>query len=200
MQHRTATFIRFIADAAYSSPSGHGISSTPRRKSADLSIRVIHVKVAQIIATINRIEVTGNAGDLDATARLDDFARLIGARLCDADNGDAARIGAWLVVVLLVPRDRADALSGSLGRGRLLPRERMARERRDAPVPGFRSSPYAVTRMDRGWLPQVIRRELLSIEFLNESAIFATSVLTYSLARRVAGRPAAICCVDSIRI
>ena len=32
----------------------------------------------------------------------------------------------------------------------------------------------------------------LSIEFLNEAAIFATSLLTYALARRVAGRPAAI--------
>ena len=29
----------------------------------------------------------------------------------------------------------------------------------------------------------------LSIEFLNESAIFATSLLTYALARRVAGGP-----------
>ena len=32
----------------------------------------------------------------------------------------------------------------------------------------------------------------LSIEILNEAAIFATSLLTYSIARRVAGRPAAI--------
>jgi len=32
----------------------------------------------------------------------------------------------------------------------------------------------------------------LSIEILNEAAIFATSILTYALARRVAGRPAAI--------
>ena len=32
----------------------------------------------------------------------------------------------------------------------------------------------------------------LSIEFLNEAAIFATSLLTYALARRVAGRPTAI--------
>src|SRR5258708_2595956 len=32
----------------------------------------------------------------------------------------------------------------------------------------------------------------LSIEILNEAAIFATSILTYTLARRVAGRPAAI--------
>ncbi len=33
----------------------------------------------------------------------------------------------------------------------------------------------------------------LSIEFLNEAAIFATSILTYALARRAAGRPTAIC-------
>ena len=33
----------------------------------------------------------------------------------------------------------------------------------------------------------------LSIEFLNEAAIFATSLLTYALARRIGGRPAAIC-------
>ncbi len=32
----------------------------------------------------------------------------------------------------------------------------------------------------------------LSIEILNEAAIFATSILTYALARRIAGRPAAI--------
>ncbi len=32
----------------------------------------------------------------------------------------------------------------------------------------------------------------LSIEILNEAAIFATSLLTYALARRVAGRPTAI--------
>ena len=40
----------------------------------------------------------------------------------------------------------------------------------------------------------------LSIEILNEAAIFATSLLTYALARRVAGRPDRDRRVDTIRI
>ena len=47
-----------------------------------------------------------------------------------------------------------------MGRGRFLPRERVARECRDAPVPRFRSPAYAAARMDRGRLPQVVRRKL----------------------------------------
>ncbi len=46
-----------------------------------------------------------------------------------------------------------------MGRGRFLPRERVAGERRDAPVPGFHSTAYAAARMDRGRLPQVVRRK-----------------------------------------
>ena len=76
-----------------------------------------------------------------------------------ADGVGAARIGAWLIVVLLHPAHRADALSRSVGRGRFLPRERVAGERRDAPVPGFRSTAYAAARMDRGRLSQVVRRK-----------------------------------------
>src|ERR1700722_6047317 len=47
-----------------------------------------------------------------------------------------------------------------MGRGRFLPRERVARERWDAPVPRFRSTAYAAARMDRGGLPQVFRGKL----------------------------------------
>ena len=46
-----------------------------------------------------------------------------------------------------------------MGRGRFLPRKRVAGERRDAPVPGFHSTAYAAARMDRGRLPQVVRRK-----------------------------------------
>ena len=46
-----------------------------------------------------------------------------------------------------------------MGRGRFLPRERVAGECRDAPVHGFHSTAYAAARMDRGRLPQVVRRK-----------------------------------------
>ena len=57
------------------------------------------------------------------------------------------------------PARGADALPASVGRGRLLPRERVVGERWDAPVLGFLSPADAAARMDCGMLYQIVRRK-----------------------------------------
>src|ERR1019366_4366862 len=145
-------FARFTADAAYSSPSGHGINSTPRRKPPDL---IIVIASKMIAARIPHSRMPGISGTPDwvTAGGFDEFARLIAARL----RGRAHRRMAHRRAAH--PARRADALPGSVGRGRLLPRERVARKRRDAPVPGFRSPAYAAARMDCGMLSQVVRHK-----------------------------------------
>ncbi len=108
-----------------------------------------------------------------------------------ADN-DATRIGAWLIVVLLIPRI-----------ARMLYPEVWIEDDfylESAWLVSVGMRPYIdfvqphmplLEWIAAGYL-KLFGASYLSIELLNEAAIFATSVLTYALARRVAGRPAAI--------
>jgi len=110
----------------------------------------------------------------------------------DADNTNAARIGAWLLVVLLIPRVvrmfypqvwveddfyLESAWLVSVGMRPYL----------DFVQPHMPLLEWIAA----GYL-KLFGASYLSIEFLNEAAIFATSLLTYALARRAAGRPTAI--------
>ena len=109
-----------------------------------------------------------------------------------ADGVDAARIGAWLIVVLAAPRIL-----------RMLYPEIWVEDDfylESAWLVSVGMRPYIdfiqphmplLEWIAAGYL-KLFGASHLSIEFLNEAAIFATSLLTYALARRVAGRPAAI--------
>ncbi len=109
-----------------------------------------------------------------------------------ADNVDAARIGAWVVVVLLIPRVvrmlypevwieddfyLESAWLVSVGM---------------RPYLDFVHPHMPLLEWLAGCYLNLFGTSHLSIEILNEAAIFASSLLTYALARRVAGRRAAI--------
>ena len=110
----------------------------------------------------------------------------------DADNVDAARVGAWLIVALAVPRIL-----------RMLYPEIWVEDDfylESAWMVSVGMRPYLdfvqphmplLEWIAAGYL-KLFGASYLSIEFLNEAAIFATSLVTYALARRVAGRPTAI--------
>src|SRR6266851_4294582 len=113
-------------------------------------------------------------------------------RTATADNVDAARIGAWLVVVLLIPRVvrmlypevwieddfyLESAWLVSVGM---------------RPYLDFVHPHMPLLEWLAGCYLKLFGTSHLSIEILNEAAIFATSILTYALGRRVAGRRAAI--------
>ena len=105
----------------------------------------------------------------------------------------SASIGAWLVVVLLVPRVV-----------RMFYPEVWVEDDfylESAWLVSVGMRPYLdfvhphmplLEWIAAGYL-KLFGASYLSIEILNEAAIFATSLLTYPLARRVAGRPTAIC-------
>jgi dolichyl-phosphate-mannose-protein mannosyltransferase len=110
----------------------------------------------------------------------------------NADSVDAARVGAWLIVVLLIPRIL-----------RMLYPEIWVEDDfylESAWLVSVGMRPYLdfvqphmplLEWIAAGYL-KLFGASYLSIELLNETAIFATSILTYVLARRVAGRSAAI--------
>jgi hypothetical protein len=107
-------------------------------------------------------------------------------------SADAARIGAWLIAVLLMPRIL-----------RILYPEIWVEDDfylESAWLVSVGMRPYLdfvqphmplLEWIAAGYL-KLFGASYLSIEILNEAAIFATSILTYSLARRIAGRPTAI--------
>jgi Dolichyl-phosphate-mannose-protein mannosyltransferase len=109
-----------------------------------------------------------------------------------SSNRVSARIGAWLIVVLLVPRVL-----------RILYPEMWVEDDfylESAWLVSVGMRPYLdfvqphmplLEWIAAGYL-KLFGASYLSIEILNEAAIFATSILTYALARRVAGRPTAI--------
>ena len=109
-----------------------------------------------------------------------------------AQSVDATRIGAWLVVVLLIPRVV-----------RMLYPEVWIEDDfylESAWLASVGMRPYLdfvhphmplLEWLAAGYL-KLFGTSHLSIEILNEGAIFATSILTYALGRRVAGRRAAI--------
>src|SRR5579862_5420153 len=92
----------------------------------------------------------------------------------DADSADAARIGVWLIIALLIPRI-----------ARTFYPEVWVED--DFVLPHMPLLEWIA-----GCYLKLFGASYLSIEILNEAAIFAASLLTYSLARAVAGRPAAI--------
>jgi hypothetical protein len=106
---------------------------------------------------------------------------------------DSVRISAWLIAVLLIPRI-----------ARMLYPEIWVEDDfylESAWLVSVGMRPYLdfvqphmplLEWIAAGYL-KLFGASYLSIEFLNEAAIFATSLLTYILARRIAGRPAAIC-------
>src|ERR1700735_1811256 len=109
----------------------------------------------------------------------------------DADSVDAARIGAWLIVVLLVPRIV-----------RMLYPQIWVEDDfylESAWLVSVGMRPYLdfiqphmplLEWIAAGYL-KLFGASHLSIEFLNEAGIFATSLLTYALPRRGAGGAAA---------
>src|SRR5208337_2267810 len=109
-----------------------------------------------------------------------------------ADSVDATRIGAWLIAVLLIPRVV-----------RMLYPELWVEDDfylESAWLVSAGMRPYLdfvhphmplLEWIAAGYL-KLFGASHLSIEILNEAAIFAASLLTWSLARRVAGRPTAI--------
>jgi hypothetical protein len=109
----------------------------------------------------------------------------------DADGSDTARIGAWLIVILLIPRVLRMLYS------EIWVEDDFYLESAWLVSVGLR--PYLdfvhphmplLEWIAAGYL-KLFGASYRSIEFLNEAAIFATSLLTFSLARRVAGLPAA---------
>jgi hypothetical protein len=109
-----------------------------------------------------------------------------------ADDAGAARIGAWLIVALLIPRVvrmlypevwveddfyLESAWFVSVGM---------------RPYLDFVHPHMPLLEWIAGCYLKLFGASHLSIEILNEAAIFAASILTYPLARRAAGRPAAI--------
>jgi Dolichyl-phosphate-mannose-protein mannosyltransferase len=111
----------------------------------------------------------------------------------NSSQRDPARISAWLIVVLLIPRI-----------ARMLYPEIWVEDDfylESAWMVSVGMRPYLdfvqphmplLEWIAAGYL-KLFGASYLSIELLNEAAIFATSLLTYALARRIAGRPAAIC-------
>jgi hypothetical protein len=105
---------------------------------------------------------------------------------------DSASISAWLIVALLIPRI-----------ARMLYPEIWVEDDfylESAWLVSVGMRPYLdfvqphmplLEWIAAGYL-KLFGASYLSIEFLNEAAIFATSLLTYTLARRIAGRTAAI--------
>jgi hypothetical protein len=110
----------------------------------------------------------------------------------DSSSRVSVSIGAWLIVVLLIPRIL-----------RILYPEIWVEDDfylESAWLVSVGMRPYLdfvhphmplLEWIAAGYL-KLFGASYLSIEILNEAAIFATSILTYSLARRVAGRPNAI--------
>jgi Dolichyl-phosphate-mannose-protein mannosyltransferase len=110
----------------------------------------------------------------------------------DSSQVASARIGVWLIIILLIPRV-----------ARMLYPEIWVEDDfylESAWLVSVGMRPYLdfvqphmplLEWIAAGYL-KLFGASYLSIEILNEAAIFATSLLTYSLARRVAGRPIAI--------
>jgi hypothetical protein len=111
----------------------------------------------------------------------------------NSSQRDSARISAWLIVALLIPRI-----------ARMLYPEIWVEDDfylESAWLVSVGMRPYldfvqphmpVLEWIAAGYL-KLFGASYLSIEFLNEAAIFATSLLTHALARRIAGRPAAVC-------
>ncbi len=109
-----------------------------------------------------------------------------------ADNAYAARIGAWLVVVLLIPRVVRMLYPEIWVEDDFYLESAWLVSVGMRPYLDFVQPHMPLLEWIAGCYLKLFGASYLSIEFLNEAAIFTASILTYALARRVAGRPAAI--------
>ena len=109
-----------------------------------------------------------------------------------ADNAGAARIGAWLIVALLIPRVVRTLYPEVWVEDDFYLESAWLVSVGMRPYLDFVQPHMPLLEWIAGCYLKLFGASHLSIEILNEAAIFATSILTYSLARRAAGRPAAI--------
>jgi hypothetical protein len=110
----------------------------------------------------------------------------------DADHTAAARIGAWLIVVLLIPRVVRMLYPAVWVEDDFYLESAWLVSVGMRPYLDFVHPHMPLLEWIAGCYLKLFGASHLSIEILNEAAIFATSLLTYALARRIAGRPTAI--------
>jgi hypothetical protein len=109
-----------------------------------------------------------------------------------SDGVDAARIGVWLVVVLLIPRIARMLYPEIWVEDDFYLESAWLVSVGMRPYLDFVQPHMPLLEWIAGCYLKLFGASHLSIEILNEAAIFATSLLTYALARRVAGRSTAI--------
>jgi len=109
-----------------------------------------------------------------------------------ADNADAARIGLWLIVVLLIPRVVRMLYPEVWVEDDFYLESAWLVSVGMRPYLDFVQPHMPLLEWIAGCYLKLFGASHLSIEILNEAAIFAASVLTYALTRRIAGRPTAI--------
>src|ERR1700675_5118712 len=109
-----------------------------------------------------------------------------------AQSVDAARIGAWVVVVLLIPRVVRMLFPEVWVEDDFYLESAWLVSAGMRPYLDFVHPHMPLLEWIAGGYLKLFGASFFSIEILNEAAIFATSLLTFSLARRIAGRHAAI--------
>ncbi len=109
-----------------------------------------------------------------------------------AGNAGAARIGAWLIIALLIPRVVRTLYPEVWVEDDFYLESAWLVSVGMRPYLDFVQPHMPLLEWIAGCYLKLFGASHLSIEILNEAAIFAASILTYSLARRAAGRPAAI--------
>jgi hypothetical protein len=110
----------------------------------------------------------------------------------DADSVDATRIGAWLIVALLIPRILRTLYPEIWVEDDFYLESAWLVSVGMRPYLDFVQPHMPLLEWIAAGYLKLFGASYLSIEILNEAAIFATSIITYSLARRIAGRPTAI--------
>ena len=108
-----------------------------------------------------------------------------------ADNPGAARIGRWLIVALLIPRVVRMLYPQVWVEDDFYLESAWLVSVGMRPYLDFVQPHMPLLEWIAGCYLKLFGASHLSIEILNEAAIFATSILTYSLARRAASRPTA---------
>src|ERR1700691_3524551 len=110
----------------------------------------------------------------------------------DSAVADSARIGAWLIVVLLIPRSIRMLYPEVWVEDDFYLESAWLVSVGMRPYLDFVQPHMPLLEWIAGCYLKLFGASHQSIEILNEAAIFAASILTWSLARRVAGRPTAI--------
>jgi len=119
-------------------------------------------------------------------------SRVSSRRVPATADSDATRIGAWLVVVLLIPRVVRMLYPEVWVEDDFYLESAWLVSVGMRPYLDFVHPHMPLLEWIAGCYLKLFGASHLSIEILNEAAIFAASILTYALARRIAGRPTAI--------